>query len=319
MARQRRLNEAGTYHHITARGVNRSAVFLDDQDRRQFLALLSEAHQRFGCRIVAFCLMTNHIHITMRDDDGKLSKTLHWLNGVYAKRFNLRHDRTGHLFERRFWSSMLDSDAYLTTCAAYVHRNPVEAGMVENPEDYRWSSYPSYLGLRSTPQFLDTGLLLDYYGGDIAQLHAHTGEVLGQAGVASQLRAQNPPMLLSEDPTKQATASSLPARTIVDARPEVSLATTLEACAAVAGVTLEQLETGTPGRRDHARGLAAYVAHRHAGHSLSDIASKLGLRSTAAVSMLHRRFAASLDDETKRMLREALERLGLGGPDLLTR
>lgn len=310
MARQRRLNEAGTYHHITARGVDRCAVFLDDQDRRQYLALLSEAHQRFGCRVAAFCLMTNHIHLTVRDDCGSLSRTLHWLNGVYAKRFNLKHGRTGHLFERRFWSSMLDSDAYLTTCAIYVHRNPVEAGMVERPEDYRWSSYQSYVGDRSTPKFLDTSLLLDHYGGDISQLRVETDTPLGCGAIVQQLRATNPPPLLSVRGSTQ--TASTAGRSGEALAPPIPLDAVVAACAATTGASVEEVRIGKPGRRSCARGLAAFIAHRHVGYPLKDIAAALGLGSAAAVSMLHRRFAASAHGKSEtEMVAEVLSLLGL--------
>lgn len=309
MARQRRTNEPGTYHHITARGVDRCAIFIDDHDRRQFLALLAEARARFGCKVVAFCLMTNHIHLTLRDDRGALSSALHFLNGVYAKRFNLRHDRTGHLFERRFWSSMLASDEYLTTCAAYVHQNPVAAGIVRNPGDHRWSSYSSYLGLRSVPKFLDTTLLLSHYNDDISQLRAHTEQSLVQGVIVEQLRASNPPGLLSEHPR---TALAHPRTACLSPRPDVVMSDVLTACASVAGLAPEDLVRPTPGRPSQARGLAAFIAHRHAGLPLRRIADSLGLGSPAAASMMHRRFADTLESgPNRRKLAEALELLGL--------
>jgi len=277
MARQRRISEPGTYHHITARGVDRCDVFVDDNDRRQFLALVSESSERFGCRVLAFCLMTNHIHLTVRDDRGTLSKTLHLLNGVYAKRFNHKHNRTGHLFERRFWSSAIDSEAYLTQCVAYVHRNPLEAGLVNRLGDYPWSSYPSYLGLRSSPHFLDTAIVLDHYGSDRARMRADTEAHAGDSLLVRQLQSTNPPAVLSDSTTE------MNRRTVLRhvEPPTLTIEEVVVACASVCAVPVTTVTTREQGRHNPARGLAAYVAHRHAGFPLKEIAVALDSRPSA--------------------------------------
>jgi REP element-mobilizing transposase RayT len=305
MARRRRLNEAGALHHITARGVDGCPIFLDDHDRRQFMSLLAESRARFGCRVVAFCLMTNHVHLVIRDDRGTLSRTQHLLNGVYAKRFNLRHGRTGHLLERRFWSSRLGSDSYLTTCAAYVHRNPVEAGLVASPEDYRWSSYPAYVGLRSTPAFLDTGLLVAHHG-DVADLQRFTEQPLGDGPLAQQLDMRNRPAVLTTAPTDPAQLTSTPAVASLD----ITFDDVVEACSRVAGIDVDCIMGSTRGRRNDVRNLAIYVGYRHAGLDLRQMADALGV-GLAAVSAAHRRFDELLDHDRRALLDEVLQQLGL--------
>lgn len=306
MARQRRLNEPGSYHHITARGVDRQSIFLDDGDRRQFLALVRESHQRFGCRILAFCLMDNHIHLTVLDDHGTLSKTLHFLNGVYAKKFNVRHGRTGHLFERRFWSSMLDSDAYLSTCVKYVHRNPLEAGLVDRLEDHRWSSYPSYIGARATPTFLDTEVVMTHYGNDQTLFRSATEVRADDEPLIRQLASPNPPSRLGATAASTATPSA--------AATPVALDTVLDTCAAIVGVGVDEILERRPGRRNEARDLVAFVSHRHAGHVLKDIAPALGLSSAAAVSLACERFAGAESERNQRLLEAALRTLDLNAP-----
>ncbi len=313
MARQRRLNEAGSYHHITARGVNRCAVFLDDHDKRQFLSLLKESHLRFGCRVLAFCLMSNHIHLTVRDDRGSLSKTLHFLNGVYAKRFNHKHGRTGHLFERRFWSSMLDSDAYLIDCVAYVHRNPMEAGMVERPEDFEWSSYQSYVGARAAPTFLDTSIVSAHYGHDVSLLRAATERPPRDSLITRQLRSPNPPALLGVENPRDSPGGRPLARPSEHHQTTISIKDIIDACATTFNVSPDDISRRTQGRSNPARGGAALIAQRHAGHSLSEIAAALDLGSTAAVSMASRRTACSEDTRTLTSIDEALASLGLPG------
>lgn len=311
MARQRRLNEPGSYHHITARGVNQCAVFHDDHDRREFLSLLKESQARFGCRILAFCLMSNHIHLTVRDDRGSLSRMLHFVSGVYAKRFNHKHRRTGHLFERRFWSSMLDSDAYLVDCVAYVHRNPLEAGMVQRPEDYRWSSYQSYIGACSPPDFLDTSIVRAHYGNDVDLLRRATERPLQDSLLARQLQATNPPVLLGVRtavlPANDREFAGPAAR---DGQP-VPIGEILQACATAFGLSVEEITRSAQGKSSPSRGVAAFVAQRHAGHSLKDIAVALNLRSTAAVSIASRRCAESKHAQTQASIDLVLEALGL--------
>ncbi len=309
MARQRRLNEAGAYHHITARGVDRCDIFLDDHDRRQFLSLLSEARQRFGCQVLAFCLMTNHVHLTVRDSQGTLSKTQHFLNGVYAKRFNHKYGRSGHLFERRFWSSVLDSDAYLTTCAAYVHRNPLQAGMVSRLEDYQWSSYPSYLGLRSAPDFLDTTMLLNHYANDTTRLRADTEDFAEDRPIVRQLQSPNPPRVLG--PLQDRSPKRVQR---LEPRPsQLNLDDVIAACAKVSGVSTAAVTCREQGRRNPSRSLTIYVAHRHAGFSLKEIGAAMQL-SPAAVSAAHRRFATAASAEQRDSIPEALRLLDLPGP-----
>ena len=309
MARQRRISEPGAYHHITARGVDRCAVFLDDHDRRSFLSLVAEAKSRFGCTVLAFCLMDNHIHLTIRDDQGTLSKTLHLLNGAYAKRFNLRHERTGHLFERRFWSPMLDSDSYLTMCVRYVHMNPVEAGMVRHPAEYRWSSYSSYLGVRQPPGFLDTQIVLAHYGNDIEQFRTQTEQSAPPSLVLDQLRSPNPPGILGpEDATSERSLRMLS----VDAPPTVGIDDVIAVCAVVTDVPEAGIRTKSQGRRSPARQLASYIAHRHAGIPLREIAEALDHSSPAAVSVANRRFEQVADrPDIAALMDRAIQALGL--------
>lgn len=311
MARQRRLNDPGSYHHITARGVDRCAVFRDDHDRRQFLSLLKESQARFGCRILAFCLMSNHIHLTIRDDRGSLSRMLHFVSGVYAKRFNHKHGRTGHLFERRFWSSMLDSDAYLVDCVAYVHRNPLEAGIVQRPEDYRWSSYQSYIGACSPPGFLDTSIVRAHYGNNIGLLRTATERPPQDTLLARQLQATNPPVLLGVRATLLPTNDRSFAGSAGRDKQPVPIGDILEACAAAFGLSGEEITRSAQGKSSPARGVAVFVAQRHAGHSLKDIAVALNFGSTAAVSIASRRCADSKRAQTQASIDLVLEALGL--------
>src|SRR5262245_55350295 len=131
-------------HHIINRGNNRCDIFLDDRDHFFFLLALRDATVRHQLDVHSYALMTNHFHIVATPRTATaLSEAMRVLGTRYVRRFNRRHARTGSLFEGRFKSSVIDSDTYWFTCMRYVELNPVRAGLVSDPGDYRWSSYRS--------------------------------------------------------------------------------------------------------------------------------------------------------------------------------
>ena len=146
MAYKHRVELPGFYH-LTVRGNNKRVIFIDDNDRLVFIALLNRLATRHGWTILAFCLMDNHYHLVMRIDERGMSKGMCELNGTYALLFNGKHGRINHLFGRRYWSDELESDERLKTAFRYVVRNPVEAGMVASPDAYVWSSYQATIGI----------------------------------------------------------------------------------------------------------------------------------------------------------------------------
>ncbi len=137
--RARRLAESGVYH-VMMRGVNRDAIFLEDEDRERFLHSLAKAKASSGCQVLAYCLMTNHVHLVVRTGEEPIGDVVKRLGVRYAGWFNDKYGRVGHLFQDRFRSEPVEDDAYLTTLLRYVWNNPVEAGLVASPEEYRWSS-----------------------------------------------------------------------------------------------------------------------------------------------------------------------------------
>lgn len=137
--RSRQLAESGIYH-VMLRGVNRDAIFLDDEDCARFLHALSQARDASGCIVLAYCLMGNHAHLVLRTGDEPIGAVVKRLGVRYAGWFNRKYGRVGHLFQDRFRSHPVEDDAYFITLLRYVWNNPVEAGVVDRPEEYIWSS-----------------------------------------------------------------------------------------------------------------------------------------------------------------------------------
>lgn len=167
MPRQARLEIPGVPLHITQRGVNRCAIFLDDEDRRHYLRLLGESAVSHGLRIHAYVLMGNHVHLLVSCDEmGEVSLAMRQLGQAYVTAFNRRHGRTGTLWEGRFKSCLVDSDRYLLTAYRYIELNPVRAAMVEKPEHHHWSSVHANLALCEDPlvtphaHFIEMGITL---------------------------------------------------------------------------------------------------------------------------------------------------------------
>jgi len=138
--------------HITQRGVNRCAIFVDDEDREHLRQLLVAATKEEDVAVHAYVLMGNHVHVlATAPAPGALSRAMRHAGHCYVQSFNRRHRRTGTLWEGRFKSCLVDSERYLLEVYRYIELNPVRAGMVDDPERYRWSSVHANLGKRADP------------------------------------------------------------------------------------------------------------------------------------------------------------------------
>lgn len=160
MSRAWRIEYPGALYHVLSRGNERRDIFADDDDRRMFLDTLGEMVERFELDIAAYVLMGNHYHLLLRTHRANLSKSMQWFGVTYTNRFNSLNSHSGHLFQGRFKSMIVQNDAYLLRLSYYIHRNPVRAGMVDRLADYRWSSYANYAYGKKAPGWLNTELLL---------------------------------------------------------------------------------------------------------------------------------------------------------------
>jgi putative transposase len=133
-----RLEMPGGVYHVGWRGVLRGPIFLDDGDRTLFRLMLRRSERRLGWRVLLYCLMTNHLHLLVETPKPNLSLGMQRLGSAYARRFNAKHGRRGHVFEQRFWSSLVKSDRELELVAAYIHGNPVTAGLCDDSLDWPW-------------------------------------------------------------------------------------------------------------------------------------------------------------------------------------
>lgn len=168
MGREPRPNANNTVYHVIARGNNRDALFLSDMDRETYLRLWRKYSRELEFEIYAYVLMTNHVHWLIRTGRVPISTIIHTIHSVYARVFNQTHERVGHVFQGRFKSQVCGDDRYVMSLCRYIHRNPLEAGLVKNLLEYPWSSYQDLCGKRSDT-LIERGFWLDYFGEPMAK------------------------------------------------------------------------------------------------------------------------------------------------------
>ena len=268
MARPPRIEVPGGVFHVVARGNERRPVFRDDADRERYLGRLAHYREKFEFAVLAYCLMDNHVHLAIETGRFPLSRIMAGLQSSYTQAFNRRHRRVGHLFQGRYKALLVERDLYLLGLVRYIHRNPVEAGVVERAADYRWSSDRFYRR-GGGPEWLDLDRVLPMLGrgrfaaarGYRALMNEEPAEsyeearIIGQLVVGEEdfarrvLRAAHDPVLVRRGLTEASVARRVAAET---------------------GQSLAELRG--PGRRrdlSEARAIAAYAGKRVGGISLA--------------------------------------------------
>lgn len=168
MARPLRINYPGAFYHVTSRGNERKNVFKSKRDREKFFEYFESAAQRYDAVIHAFCLMDNHYHLLIETPSGNLSQIMRHINGAYTTYFNVKRERSGHLFQGRYKAILVEIDEYAKELSRYIHLNPVRAEMVKTPEEYEWSSYRFYIGENKPPKWLYRDFILGYFGNKVS-------------------------------------------------------------------------------------------------------------------------------------------------------
>ena len=164
MARPLRVEYEGALYHVTSRGNARQDIYVDDEDRSSFLAVLTDAVDRFSWICHAYCLMSNHYHLLIETPHANLSQGMRFLNSVYTQKFNRRHRRIGHVLQGRFKSILVEKESHLLELARYVVLNPVRAKMVRSVRHWPWSSYRATAGQEEPLPLLTTDWILAQFG-----------------------------------------------------------------------------------------------------------------------------------------------------------
>jgi putative transposase len=303
MTRPLRIEFPGAYYHLMNRGLAYQPVFKEDADRELFFGLLAECHQMWGIHVLSHCLMGNHYHLLVQTPEANLSRVMRHLDGVYTQQYNRLHRRDGPLFRGRYRAIVVDAEEYLLAVARYIHRNPVEAGLVRYPEVYVWSSCRMYLEEGAKPLWLDSEPLLsrfpekDRKASFLAFMRSETDEptqsfyrsaqwlpVMGSKGFVEKVRrwVGRRSGELKEVPQAK--------RYI---RPDAK--TCLDVVGRVYGRGEEELKRSRRGERNEARSMAMYVCRKVAGMKQEEIAKEFGLGGYSGVSSVVERVQAEME------------------------
>lgn len=163
MPRRPRIHVPGGFYHVTLRGNHQQPIFRVDSDRRLLNLIVERALAKYGARLHAYCWMTNHLHFLLQVGEEPVSQPMRQIAGEFARVMQSKMESNGHFFQRRYHATLIEATGYLFTVLNYIHRNPLEAGMVRSIEEYPWSSHHGYLGRRSET-WLTTSYILSMFG-----------------------------------------------------------------------------------------------------------------------------------------------------------
>jgi putative transposase len=168
MPRKAREKSANGIYHIMIRGANRQEIFHDDEDCIKFLDTLKKYKMKTKMKVYAWCLMSNHVHLLLREGNEDISVTMKRIGVSFVFYYNWKYKTTGHLFQDRFKSENVGTEKYLLTVIRYIHQNPVKAGIANQADEWRWSSCPGYYGKNIYPkELLDCHYILKMFSVDI--------------------------------------------------------------------------------------------------------------------------------------------------------
>ena len=291
MPRAARIDISGVLYHVIVRGIERREIFLDDDDRHSFILRLSSLLENTNTSCLAWALIPNHFHLLLRTSDVKLATFMRRLLTGYAVVFNLRHDRSGHLFQNRYKSIICQEDTYMLELVRYIHLNPVRAHTVSglaNLDGYRWSGHAVLVG-KQEMKGQDTDSVLRLFGTTVAKARrgykafvadgvpqGKRNDLVGRpAEVGKTLdgsvdaRILGDPEFAEEIRAQEAVVDRIEART--------PIAVIAGNIAAVFGVPTRAISAG--GRREaavKARSMVCFLALEE-GHSATHVARYLGM------------------------------------------
>ncbi|MCD6571407.1 MAG: transposase, partial [Deltaproteobacteria bacterium] len=288
MSRPLRIEYAGALYHITARGNDGNPIYKQEGDYQKFLEILSELSQRYHAIIHGYVLMGNHYHLLIETPDGNITRVMHFLNATYTGYFNKKYKRVGHLFQGRYKGFVIEKESYLVSVSRYIHLNPKRAGLVKRPEEYKWSSYPDYIGKGKKKTWLTCEWILGQYSKDKAKARRlyrafveegsalkenpfdalEKGLILGSEGFIDEIKKKTGLKKHKKTPESSRLIRSITYEDIVTA------------VAKKFGVSEQEIRG--PGRRENlTRKICLYLLRRHTDMTNEEIGGYFGIGYTA--------------------------------------
>jgi len=290
------------------RGAGRCNIVNNNDQRELFIELLAELPKRFDIEIHAYCLMGNHYHLLLKTPSPCLSEAMKHLSSLYTKRFNRMSKSDGPLFRGRFKAVIIDADDYLVQVSRYIHRNPVEAKMVEKADEYPWSSFRAYINPDEIPEWLHTAEVLKrvYF-----KNRTHEYEKLVNSPLMPSLKdfydKKHVPSVLGSKYFRSKLPSQQRNNKDIDEKGELAkLHQIIEHTAAYFGIDPREILAKKLGQPNRARFIALAVCQQKLMLPLSTIGDCFGVTKSAISATLRRRKAQLLEKDNKRAIKNIL-------------
>jgi REP-associated tyrosine transposase len=308
MARKPRVEFDGAFYHVIVRGNQRQRTFHDDQDRNSYLERLEHYRQRYGFRLYAYVLMSNHIHLLVETKSVPLSKIMQGIQFSYTQRYNRRHRKVGHLFQGRYKAILCDRDAYLLELVRYIHLNPGRLKVPVDPWRYRWSSVGAYLG-RAGPVKVDTQAVLSQFGSHVGharrayQRFMEEGMKQGHEEKYYQTLDQR---FLGDESFVEAVAQRSEAKEIEIKGSKASFARLLDAICSLRAVDSKVItQAGRQRQWVAVRAQLVYLAREWSGITTKELGRRLH-RDASMISRLYGWYQEHRDKQTEQKLADVL-------------
>jgi putative transposase len=318
MARRLRIQYPGATYHLMARGNGGQDIVCDDADRDRLVENLGRAAIRCSWKVYAFAVMSNHLHVVLKTPRPNLARGMQSFLSAYANGWARRHGFSGHVFQGRYRTELVEDETYLWTVTRYVHLNPVRARLVEDPAKWNWSSYRGYSRDRRRLEWVAYDELLAAWAGEFGGsgsepaaayrryvtaglllapespwTDAYHGWILGSQKFVDRVRA-----MVSNEPRRDRRRESRRMQGL-------SISRVSEVVCAEYGI--ERAELSQRGSRHPARPAMAYLARRHTAATNAELVAILGVSRAESVPNLTRRFDSWLASD--RQVRKQLRRL----------
>lgn len=296
MPRPLRIEYENAYYHVMNRGRARQKIFHGKAYFELFLLTLAEAHERFGLEVLCYCFMGNHYHLLVKTPEANLGRIMRHINGVYTQRYNRLKKTDGALFRGRYKAICVEEDSYQLQLSRYIHRNPLEARMVQNLKEYEWSSYQYYIDRKLTaPKWLFRSDIYNQLGakrkiGERYRLFVEQGvdeeiqAFYGKGNVMPYLGSDEFRAWAYSQRSTDEQGITKKERSLFRPR----LVDIIDAVSMVFSIPTESILHSQRGTENVPRWVAMYLCQQIAGASLADIAKEFGLKRTGSILLLLR-------------------------------
>ena len=312
MPRPLRILFPNACYHVMNRGANKRPIYAFDFHRHMFLETIKEAQQMFNIVIHAYCLMGNHYHLLISTPDANLPEAMRHINGVYTQRYHRSENSDGPLFRGRYKAQLVEDGHSQLIVSRYIHLNPVRANMVRLPEEYKWSSYPIYLGQKRKPSWLTTNMIQELISARMTQLQIRNYqdyiEKTKHEDMETIFNSINAKPIIGSNTFKEKILKQIDATTMKDFQSDIKrirqipkIEIIISAICKYYGVPFESILYAKRGQLNWPRLICIYTCRKRFGHPTHAISKILNSLSRNSVCTATARVEKEIKNQPKLM------------------